>query len=91
MTVHIKGKSSGCVTQILLNSLHIVTGFERNNGIRVAQIVKSHGRHPQFTDHQLECPVQSLGCDACNLQMKLDNHFTHFVFWILHELDMIEP
>ena len=22
---------------------------------------------------------------------KLDNHFTHPVFWILHELDMIEP
>ena len=20
-----------------------------------------------------------------------DNHFTHLVFWILHELDMIEP
>ena len=65
MTVHIKGKSGSCVTQILLDSLHIVTGFEGNNGIRVAQIVKSHGRHPQFTDHQFEGPVQCLGCDAC--------------------------
>ena len=25
------------------------------------------------------------------LQMKLDKHFTHLVFWILHKLDMIEP
>ena len=65
MTVHIEGKSSGCVTQILLYGLHIITGFERNNGIRVARFVKSHGRHSQFTDHQLECPVQRLGCDAC--------------------------
>ena len=23
--------------------------------------------------------------------MKLDNHFTHLVFWILHEMDMMKP
>ena len=25
------------------------------------------------------------------LRRKLDNYFTHLDFWILHELDMIEP
>jgi len=24
-------------------------------------------------------------------QIKLDEYFTHLVFWILHEMDMIEP
>ena len=72
MTVHIEGECGGCVTQILLYGLHIVTGFERNNGIRVAEIVKSHGRHPQFSDHQFECPVQCLGCDACTELVRKD-------------------
>ena len=26
-----------------------------------------------------------------NFVRKLDNHFTHLVFWILHGMDMIEP
>ena len=29
--------------------------------------------------------------DFVLLKMKFDNHFTHLAFWILHELDMIEP
>ena len=40
------------------------------------------------------CGYTSIACTVTKtvyLQMKLDNHFTHLVFWILHELDMIEP
>ena len=40
------------------------------------------------------CGYTSIACTVTKtvyLQMKLDNHFTHLVFWILHEMDMIEP
>ena len=62
MTVGIQGERSGCVAQILLNRLHIVTGFQRNHCVRVAQIVESDILHIQFRHNQFECPVQSLGC-----------------------------
>lgn len=40
------------------------------------------------------CGYTSIACAVTKtvfLQIKLDNHFTFPVFWILHELDMIEP
>ena len=40
------------------------------------------------------CGYTSIACTVTKtvyLQMKLDNHFTHIVFWILHELGMMKP
>ena len=63
MTVSIQCKRGSCVTQILLDSLHIVTGAERSNCVRVAKVMKSGFGHTQFGHHQLECPASCLGSD----------------------------
>ena len=64
MTVGIQGKCGSCVTEIFLDSLHIITGLEGSNCVRVAKIVEADVGHAQFCHHQFEGPVSCLGCDA---------------------------
>ena len=63
MAIGIQGKCSGCMAEILLDCLHIVTGTERSNCIRVAKVMEADQGHPQFCHNQLECPVSCLGSD----------------------------
>ena len=75
MTVHSQGKSGSCVTQIFLNRLHIITGFEGNHCVRVAKIMEADFGHVQFCHHQFECSVSCLGRDPasgliCEYQIK---------------------
>jgi len=57
IAVGIQGERSGCMSLIVLYCLYIITGFEGNHCVRVAQIVKTDIFHVQFRHNKFECPV----------------------------------
>jgi len=62
VTVHIKGKAGGGVTEIALQRLNVITGTERGNGEAVTQIVKASVGAPDLSDNTLELSVDGGLC-----------------------------
>ena len=60
------------MAQIFLYGLHIVTGFQGNNCVRVAKIVEADPLHPKLCHNDFECPVQCLGCDPVSNFVRKD-------------------
>lgn len=60
MAIYIQGKSGSCMSQILLNGLDIISGFDGSNGIGMAQIVKASSRGANLRDDNLKIPIYDL-------------------------------